>query len=196
MSKRFPTDLADRGTVKVTDKLLIHNIDTGVTEYTTVQKLINSIGVAGLKFPAIQVPNADLNTLDDYEEGIWNPLGALVVPGTSVTSLNYGCYTKIGNVVICSFRFQFDKGTGTGIFTITGLPFVSRNAGGLYRSPLAIVGEGIFLANGQLQGRISTASNIIGLSFLRNTDGVIVTADNTHLAVTTYISGQLTYHID
>jgi hypothetical protein len=41
--KSFPTDFSSRGTVKVTDKLIIHDIDNGLTEYTTVQGLIDAI---------------------------------------------------------------------------------------------------------------------------------------------------------
>jgi hypothetical protein len=28
----------------------------------------------GITFPATQVPSADANTLDDYEEGTWTPV--------------------------------------------------------------------------------------------------------------------------
>jgi len=45
MSKRFPTDLASRGILKLTDKLLVHNIDTGVTEYTTVSELLAALNL-------------------------------------------------------------------------------------------------------------------------------------------------------
>jgi len=41
-TKKFPSELASRGTVLVTDKLLIHNITTGVTCYTTVAELFTS----------------------------------------------------------------------------------------------------------------------------------------------------------
>jgi len=63
----FPQNFNLRTPVKVTDKLLIHNIDTGVTEYTTVQKLIDTIGYhsgtkywtcAGIHFDA-ENPNSD-----------------------------------------------------------------------------------------------------------------------------------------
>jgi hypothetical protein len=39
-TEKFPSELASRGTVKTTDKLIIHNIDTGATEYTTVANLL------------------------------------------------------------------------------------------------------------------------------------------------------------
>ncbi len=125
MSKKFPTDLADRGTVKITDKLLIHNIDTGVTEYTTVQQLFTALGVAGLKFPAIQIPSTDVNTLDDYKEGTWVPsikFGGLSVGLTYTDQL--GFYTKIGRMVslICYIKIN-SNGTSVGNATITGLPY-------------------------------------------------------------------------
>lgn len=41
--KDFPTDLSSRGVVKLTDKLIIHNIDTGLTNYTTVGDLFTAI---------------------------------------------------------------------------------------------------------------------------------------------------------
>lgn len=44
---KFPSELASRGTVLVTDKLLIHNISTGATEYTTVTELFAALVVTG-----------------------------------------------------------------------------------------------------------------------------------------------------
>jgi hypothetical protein len=75
-----------------------------------------------LAFPATQVSSANANTLDDYEEGAFNPVvtassGAI----TSYTSV--GTYTKIGNLV--SFHFSVtitNKGTGTAGLKVT-LPF-------------------------------------------------------------------------
>jgi hypothetical protein len=77
----------------------------------------------GITFPATQVPSADANTLDDYEEGTWTPT---VVPGggslTSYTST--GTYTKIGNIVTVGYIFQItNAGTASGSVTITNLPF-------------------------------------------------------------------------
>ncbi len=47
MALKFPSELAARGTVKVTDKLIIHNIDTGATEYTTVSLLLAALAAYG-----------------------------------------------------------------------------------------------------------------------------------------------------
>jgi hypothetical protein len=52
--KSFPADYTTRGTVKPTDKLLIHNIDTGATMFTTAGELM----LAGKQFqtPAFANP--------------------------------------------------------------------------------------------------------------------------------------------
>jgi hypothetical protein len=69
-------------------------------------------------FPATQVPSTNANTLDDYEEGTWTPT---VTSGTAVILPSSATYTKIGNRVICSFRFSCTT-SGT-ITSIGGLPF-------------------------------------------------------------------------
>ena len=78
-----------------------------------------------IQFPATQVPSANANTLDDYEEGTWTPVvspqsGAL----TSYTAT--GSYTRIGRAVTINFRIEIvTNGTaGTGLF-VTGMPFGS-----------------------------------------------------------------------
>jgi hypothetical protein len=87
----------------------------------------------GITFPATQVPSADANTLDDYEEGTWTP----VVPATSVTYTNrYGTYTKIGNVVFIHCFVEISSISGAsgagGAAFISGLPFTSTSATNAY----------------------------------------------------------------
>jgi hypothetical protein len=72
----------------------------------------------GITFPATQVPSADANTLDDYEEGTWTPT---MSSGTATITSATGTYTKIGNRVIVSFNFTGNT-TGTSN-SIGGLPF-------------------------------------------------------------------------
>jgi hypothetical protein len=71
---------------------------------------------------------AAANALDDYEEGTWTP-------SPNFSTLNgfsgvdgSGTYTKIGRLVTATLRISFDKGTSTGDFTITGLPFTVINS--------------------------------------------------------------------
>ena len=72
----------------------------------------------GIAFPATQVASSDANTLDDYEEGTWTPS---VNGGTSTISSVAGKYTKIGNIVVCSFNFTVSS-NGT-LDSLAGLPF-------------------------------------------------------------------------
>ena len=85
----------------------------------------------GVQFPATQVPSADANTLDDYEEGTWTPTigGSATNPSGLSYSTQFGRYTKIGNAVYVHFRIQFSftNGTGSGSLEIRGLPFTASN---------------------------------------------------------------------
>ena len=63
---------------------------------------------------------AAANALDDYEEGTWTPTPD---SGTWATYLNQW-YTKIGNIVTCSFYlYGFSGGTSNAQVLVGGLPF-------------------------------------------------------------------------
>jgi hypothetical protein len=79
----------------------------------------------GITFPATQVPSADANTLDDYEEGTWTPVIAdASTGGNTGTFTNAGStYTKIGNTVtIWSYLSAINTSGMT-----SGSPFYVRN---------------------------------------------------------------------
>jgi len=87
-------------------------------------------GAGGIAFPATAVAVADVNTLDDYEEGTFTP-GISFSGGT--TGITYGtqtgAYTKIGNRVIGDIYIVLtSKGSSNGNLLITGLPFTVGNA--------------------------------------------------------------------
>jgi hypothetical protein len=92
--------------------------------------MINGAGFAslsGITFPATQVPSADANTLDDYEEGTWTPTintggGGVTVTGTPTTG---GNYTKIGRMVYLSgfIGATTSVAWGAGAVIVTNLPF-------------------------------------------------------------------------
>ncbi|MHB8772955.1 MAG: hypothetical protein ACYC7J_18325 [Syntrophales bacterium] len=77
-----------------------------------------------VKFPATQVPSADANTLDDYEEGTWTMALSFGGASTGITySSQAGRYTKIGRVIIYDgYMALSSKGTATGAAVISGLP--------------------------------------------------------------------------
>jgi hypothetical protein len=79
----------------------------------------------GIKFPSVHVPSADVNVLDDYEEGVFTPS---VVGGTLPGVGTYdpppaGFYTKIGNRVFYEIQLTWIAHTGTGGMSVSGLPF-------------------------------------------------------------------------
>jgi len=84
----------------------------------------------GVAFPATQVASADVNTLDDYEEGTWTP----TVGGTATYVQNAGTYTKIGRTVSITGTLRVSTiGTGS-TTTISGLPFTCISAVGFSNS--------------------------------------------------------------
>jgi len=64
------------------------------------------------------------NLLDDYEEGSWTPVpkGGGVDINSSVEA-SAGRYTKVGALVYIKASIRMNRGTNTGSFTITGIPF-------------------------------------------------------------------------
>lgn len=90
------------------------------------------LAVNDVKFPATQVASADVNTLDDYEEGTWTPALAddtLDGSGEGQTyAIQVGRYVKIGNRVYFTCNLDITSpGTLTGgqQARLVGLPFTS-----------------------------------------------------------------------
>jgi hypothetical protein len=82
----------------------------------------------GLKFNG---DTAAANALDDYEEGTFTP--TITASGSNPT-VTYsagntgGIYTKVGNLVTCSFETRWTAlSGGSGNVSISGLPFTRRN---------------------------------------------------------------------
>jgi hypothetical protein len=88
-----------------------------------------TLSLNGITFPATQVPSADANTLDDYEEGTWTPVldfGGSASSGQAGTLA--GFYTKIGNTVFATALINLtNKGSGTGSLGFTGFPFATNS---------------------------------------------------------------------
>ena len=130
-----------------------------------------SINLTGgqIKFPATQVPSADANTMDDYEEGTWN---ITAIPGTSgsiTLSINTGYYTKIGRIVmVYGFINVSSVSSPVGSLDLTGFPFSI-----IGNSPaFAIHGNTLTgLTNESLQGSFSSGSQITIGTFLNGLSG-------------------------
>lgn len=92
-----------------------------------------------IKFPAVQVPSTDVNTLDDYEEGTWTPvIGGISGTSGQTYSVQFGTYVKIGKLVTAQFAATLSAlGTVTGVVQIQGLPFTIESTAN-YQPPLVI----------------------------------------------------------
>lgn len=87
-----------------------------------------------IAFPAVQIPDAGANVLDDYEEGTWTPTLTFGTPGnlTVAYSNRIGRYTKIGrsvNLTVSVTTSTWTHTTASGDFAVTGMPFASAATG-------------------------------------------------------------------
>jgi hypothetical protein len=78
----------------------------------------------GITFPATQVPSADANTLDDYEEGTWTPTDASGA-GLTLSINTTSNYVKIGSMVYACCSITFPVTANAAQVNIGGLPFTS-----------------------------------------------------------------------
>jgi uncharacterized protein YjbI with pentapeptide repeats len=79
----------------------------------------------GISFPATQSACADVNTLDDYEEGTWTPTDGSGA-GLSFT-VTFATYTKIGRQVTCNAKIIYPSTANGSAAQINGLPFTSNS---------------------------------------------------------------------
>lgn len=68
------------------------------------------------------------NKLDDYEEGSFNPTLTPASGSFTMSSINDGFYTKVGQLVTFTLRIATSGSSSpSGAVTVTGLPFTSWN---------------------------------------------------------------------
>lgn len=99
----------------------------GNFSFPAISGTLNLIG-GNILFPAVQIPSANANMLDDYEEGTWTPVITFNTPGNLnvVYTSQVGTYVKIGKQVhveltLASSTFTFTTASGNAL--ITGVPF-------------------------------------------------------------------------
>jgi hypothetical protein len=126
---------------------------------------------AGVSFPASVSGSSDANTLDDYEEGVWVPNDTSGDALTFTTAAGY--YTKIGRLVVATFRVTYPSTASGSSARIGNLPFPSNNAA----SDQQHQGSGIRYTD---LGTPITLANTLASSefFLFNYSGAAVTNAN------------------
>ena len=192
-------------------KLKLKNIQQTVVGSTTQPLLIGGISedgsdakiniatngnvtlnqVVGIKFPATQVPSADANTLDDYEEGTWTPAITCSTNGTKTYSVQVGTYTKIGRLVNCQFAIVLSSISGAGgNTTITGLPFAPSAF--LAGASFAFI-YGITMTAGYTVGISGRINSVPGISLKSLSDGSWTEIFGNAIASNAEIFGSITY---
>jgi len=102
------------------------NVGIGTGSPSQALDVVGSIEVSGNIYLG---GTGSANALDDYEEGTWTPTYTASGGGSYNFTNNAGKYTKIGNLVTCTWWTQFSAPTGTlsGVLSHTGLPFTSNS---------------------------------------------------------------------
>jgi hypothetical protein len=110
------------------DNITPFNVSTNASRDAAVD-----LGNSGVRFKDLYLSGglyvggvASANHLDDYEEGTWTPAlsSTATAPTTSAFSITNATYTKVGRKVhIQAYITATFSNLGSGIATITGLPF-------------------------------------------------------------------------
>lgn len=151
-----------------------------------------TLSVNGITFPATQVPSADANTLDDYEEGTFTPSINSLTAGTGrATTVYTAKYTKVGR--ICNFQIFLTLSTlgsgGSGLTVINGLPFTNLNDGGNYESAISVAYFDTLASSiVWIGGTVKPNQTYIGM-FARGTAGT----DAASMTFSTYITTGSTF---
>jgi hypothetical protein len=151
---------------------------------------------SGVQFPATQVPSADANNLDDYEEGTFTPGVAFGGGTTGITyTIQVGLYTKKGREVSCSITVRLsDNGSSTGAMTITGLPFATFGDANYYHSATIGYYADLTVGYGTLSGIIDPGASVIRM-FTGNTGTNVLTMTDVATTNTTFLILSVTYSV-
>ena len=104
---------------------------------------------------------ATANEFDDYEEGTWTP--SLVNAGTPTYTTQSGRYTKIGQIVICTFYLNYSSASPGGSTRIEGLPFASADDATTRQG----FGSSTAATNRAVEGMWTTSSGTTRIQFIR-----------------------------
>jgi hypothetical protein len=147
----------------------------------------------GITFPATQSASSDANTLDDYEEGSFNPtLNCTTNSGTIAYGYQYGYYVKVGQLVWYYFDLQINSYSGASGVPYITLPFVNANLSANYSSFVPWdVNQNFTGTNVQACGYIEVNGTSLYLFKRQGTSSEIGTVFN--INTTGRISGVITY---
>lgn len=141
-----------RGNVGATTQDVLTMDAAGIATFPAGLSMSDKLDVTSITFPATQVPSANANTLDDYEEGTWTPiLSNLTISGTPTYT---GRYTKVGRQVTFSVSITSTGQTASTLGSTTmSIPFNSAFNSVCYavnRSTVQSLGNGAIPAGNSI----------------------------------------------
>lgn len=104
------------------------NIATGATSTVLTGQGVGSSPTFSAAPTVTSITFGSGTALSNYAEGTWTPtlVGGSTAGTTTYTAQN-GYYTRVGNMVWCTFWVQGSAATGTGNATLGGLPFTIKS---------------------------------------------------------------------
>ena len=168
---------------------------TGTTSTTTGMAVGGATaGAGGIAFPATAVAVADVNTLDDYQEGTWTPTITFGGASIGVTyAQQAGTYTIIGDRCFgTGYITLSSKGSSVGAAKMSGLP-VAINAGLGASSPVSCYLDSITFAD-FFQAICDSGASTISLGEITNA-GTISAITNSDFAYNSQIIVSFQYKI-
>ncbi|TPL49240.1 hypothetical protein FJ937_17330 [Mesorhizobium sp. B2-4-4] len=96
-----------------------------------------------IKFPSVQIPSANANTLDDYEEGTYTPTPSFGGGSAGmVAPVRSGRYIKVGALaIVWGYITLSAKGSSTGVAGVTGMPFQASTNASFYGGSVPFFGS-------------------------------------------------------
>lgn len=171
---------------------LVYNTSPVLVTPTLGAAAATSINLTGgqIKFPAVNIPSADVNTLDDYEEGDWTPDLRFDTLKVGITyQVDIGQYIKIGRLIYLDFYIILSsKGSSVGYAGIYGVPFVPSINGG---STSMIYHNNITIAT--WENRIDADTSIIYLNKVSGAGVILIT--NTEFTNNTVLRGSCVFSV-
>jgi hypothetical protein len=162
----------------------------------TTGGIISAAG-GGIQFPATQIPSADANTLDDYEEGTWTPIFVGQTTAGSCTyntGLTNGSYVKIGQFVYTTFSIiATSTHSGTGNLLLNGLPFATSSAASFGGSPSIGYWGSLGVNITYISAYTGTGSSGFQIQYSTAAQSTITTAATSLVVNNTHLIGTFVY---
>lgn len=152
------------------------NVFDGAVTFNSVPSLVGG----AILFPATQVPSANANALDDYEENTWTPtIAGTTLAGAGTYTVQDGIYLKIGRGVFFEAALGWSAHTGTGNILVASLPFTSRAT---FNTPVTVLSSNLTFA-GQLVARVLAGTTTIQLHSMATGAALAAVAMDTSASV-------------